>query len=94
MATIVAQRISQMLYKAGRTKADSIVLPDRVVSFADWVDIELQSFRDALRAGRGYVECCCEPDGKDGASEALKQIDAVLDTYMLIRLPHTNVETY
>ena len=78
MATIVAQRISQMLYKAGRTKADSIVLPDRVISFADWVDIELQSFRDALRAGRGYVECCS--DGKDGASEALKQIDAVLDT--------------
>ena len=53
-------------------------MQDGCISFAQWIDRELQPTRDALRAGRGYVECCCEPDGKDGASEALKQIDAAL----------------
>jgi hypothetical protein len=32
----------------------------------------------ALRLARPYVACCTEPDGSDGASEALRVMDAII----------------
>lgn len=78
MTTIVAQRISQMLIKAGRTKADSVVLPDRIIGFAEWVDLELEPMRQALRASRIYVEVCADDTLPNLADDALKLIDQAL----------------
>ncbi len=48
--TALAQEIATTLYEAGRSRADSVVLPgQRPISFADWVQRELDA--DPVRAG-------------------------------------------
>ena len=36
---------------------------------------------DILKKARGYVECCCEEDRSDPASEVLAEIDAFFIAY-------------
>lgn len=45
--------------------------------------LQLAQIRDALVAARPYVECCVEPDKKDKASQALKQIDDALSIHII-----------
>lgn len=40
--------------------------------------MDINAVIEVLMAARGYVECCCEEDRSDPASEALAKLDAML----------------
>ena len=48
------------------------------MKYAQIAGPQWQQIRDALMAARPYVQTCSEPDGSDGASAALQQIDDAL----------------
>jgi hypothetical protein len=76
--TRTAVVIAETLYQAGKTRAGSMVMRDGCISFAQWVDLQLKPMRDALAAGRPYVETCANDVLPNDADAALKKINAVL----------------
>lgn len=76
--TALAMKIAGLVYRGGLTRADSVVVPgNRPLSFAEWIDQELEPMRLALRAARPYVATCADDELPNGAAEALKLIEAV-----------------
>lgn len=57
----------------GDTRRDG----DTPKEFWELVLTHLQ-LQDTLFSSRPYVECCCEPNGLDGASLALKKLNSAL----------------
>lgn len=75
----LAEGISEFLYRAGATRADSATLPGSApMSFPQWVDEQLKPMSEALRAARPYVKTCADDRLPNSAADALQKIDAAL----------------
>lgn len=75
----LAEGISEFLYRAGATRADSATVPGTSpMSFAQWVDEQLRPMREALRDCRPYVETCADDDLPNPAADTLQKVDSSL----------------